>query len=61
MGGTAVRENGQHMKMIAVLVNGVPIFLEKDYMIEKGLITQKQADIYKANLQHQIVADKFDK
>lgn len=34
-GGEAVDRNGKHFKMIALITNGKPTYLEKDFFFEK--------------------------
>lgn len=47
--GTAVRQDGTQMKRVAILINGIPVFLEKEFAIEKGWITKEEAEQYKSN------------
>lgn len=40
----AIREDGTKLKRVAVIVNGFPIMLEKDFFLERRIITKEEAD-----------------
>lgn len=44
-GGESVREDGSHLKRVALIVSGSPVFLEKDYCIERRFISKEQAKL----------------
>lgn len=44
-GGEAFHfEKQTNLKLVAIILNGCPLFLEKDFMLEKKYISKVQAD-----------------
>ncbi len=42
-----VTMQGQGLEKIAVIANGIPIYLKKDYVLETRQITQKEYELLK--------------
>jgi hypothetical protein len=40
--GTCITANGDNLKLVAYIVDGTPIILEKDYFMEKRHISQEE-------------------
>lgn len=48
-GGEAIREDGTHMKRIAILLDGTPLFLEKNFYIEKQGLSKEESKVLQDN------------
>lgn len=42
-GGQAFKADGTQMEQVAILLNGRPYYLKKDFALEKGFITKEEA------------------
>jgi len=47
--GEAVRSDGKKLKLIARIVNGNPVILEKDFMVEVIPLEKRVADLLNTN------------
>lgn len=42
--GAAVTKDGKHYKLVAYIVNGYPVVLEKDFILERRKVSKEEAD-----------------
>ncbi|MCK9371022.1 hypothetical protein M0R04_14015 [Candidatus Dojkabacteria bacterium] len=44
--GSAITQDGKNMKMVAQIVNGMVLYLEKDFYLEKRHLFKKEVELY---------------
>lgn len=42
-GGEALKADGTRLEKVAILLNGIPYYLKKDWALERKFITQEEA------------------